>query len=147
MPQIVNMPTFEVHIDEDDRMSGRPRIGEVLLSPVADSRFLVISPGTAVSLPTMDGVPLLRGTRRASGPATQSEGEWQLKGGRRYVDSVTGLRLLCIWPGPGRLHVEGRALTMERDSRDRLVPVQIHAGCRSSRATVRCSANGSAIGF
>jgi len=114
-----------------DRMNGRPRIGEVLLSPTADARFLVINPGTAMSLPTLSGVPLVRGRRRASSSATRSEVDWQLKGGRRYVDVVSGLRLLCIWPGQGWLQCEGRGLIMERDSRDWPVPAMVRAKGRS----------------
>jgi len=84
-----------------------------------------------MSLPTLSGVPLVRGRRRASSSATRSEVDWQLKGGRRYVDVVSGLRLLCIWPGQGWLQCEGRGLIMERDSRDRLVPAMVRADGRS----------------
>jgi hypothetical protein len=98
-------------------MNEQPESGDILHSPVSSARFLVIDAGTAVSMPTIGDVPLVRGRARpcsaAVEPTGQGELQGELQGGRRYVDEARGLTLLCVWPGPGSLAHEGRPLAAD----------------------------------
>jgi hypothetical protein len=89
-------------------MRERPGAGDVLCSAVSDARFLVVDPGTAVSMPCLDGMRLFRGKPHPCSMAACSAADCELQGGQCYVDPVTGLTLLCIWPGRGTLHYDGR---------------------------------------
>jgi hypothetical protein len=91
-------------------MNERPKLGDVLRSPVSSARFLVIDPGRAVSMPTIEDVPLVRGRAQPCSAAAEPAGRCELQGGRRYVDAAKGLTLLCVWPGLGSLRYEGRPL-------------------------------------
>ena len=94
-------------------MNDRPKLGDVLRSPVSSARFLVIDPGTAASMPTIGDVPLVRGKAQPCSTAVDSAGQCELQGGRRYVDVRGGLTLLCVWPGLGSLRHEGRVLSTD----------------------------------
>jgi len=94
-------------------MNEQPKLGDVLHSPVSSAQFLVIDPGTAVSMPTIGDVPLVRGRARPCSAAAEPAGQCELQGGRRYVDVARGLTLLCVWPGPGSLRHEGRPLATD----------------------------------
>jgi hypothetical protein len=94
-------------------MNERPKLGDVLRSPVSSARFLVIDPGTAASMPTIGDVPLVRGRAQPCSAAIEQAGQCELQGGRRYVDVPKGLTLLCVWPGPGSLRCEGRPLATD----------------------------------
>lgn len=92
-------------------MTSGPAAGDVLFSAVSDARFLVTDPGTAAAMPSIDEVPLIRGRREPCSKAVHFDREDDLRGGRRYVDAVTGLTVLCIWPGRGSLGYQGRRLS------------------------------------
>jgi len=94
-------------------MNEQPESGDILHSPVSSARFLVIDAGTAVSMPTIGDVPLVRGRARPCSAAVEPTGQCELQGGRRYVDVTRGLTLLCVWPGPGSLAHEGRPLAAD----------------------------------
>lgn len=93
-------------------MKDRPAVGDVLCSTVSDARFLVTDPGAAVGMPTINGVRLVQGTGQPCSNAVHSTGDYELEGGRRYVDRVTGLTVLCIRPGQGSLLYQGRRLSL-----------------------------------
>ena len=84
---------------------------EVLCSSVSDGRFLVIDPGTASVVPSLNGAAMFRGERQPCSTAVGGAADCELRGGQRYIDVVTGLTLLCIRPGRGRLCYGGRRLT------------------------------------
>jgi hypothetical protein len=92
-------------------MTSRAAAGDVLFSPVSDARFLVTDPGAAAAMPSVDDVPLILGTREPCSKAVHFIQDDGLQGGQRYVDAVTGLTLLCIWPGRGSLGYQGRRLS------------------------------------
>jgi hypothetical protein len=98
-------------------MSDQPKLGDFLDSPVSNAQFLVIDPGTAVSMPTVGDVPLVRGGARPCSAAVEPAGQCELEGGRRYVDAARGLTLLCVWPGAGLLRHEGVRLSVTDDHR------------------------------
>lgn len=100
----------------------RPRFGDVLGNSQAEARFLVIDPGAAARMPSLDGVALCRGnpqpcSKKSALPAVACN----LQGGRRYIDELTGLTLLCVWPGEGSLRYEGRRMTPHIEAL-RLIP-------------------------
>jgi hypothetical protein len=100
-------------------MTERPSIGDVLCSPTSEARFLVIETGAADSPPSVNGAVLAPGERQAcSAPGGGSARD--LQGGKRYVDVVTGLMLLCIHPGRGPLDYEGRQMAPEEHRNGRL---------------------------
>jgi hypothetical protein len=91
-------------------MSERPRTGDLLCSGASNARFVVLDGGSAVHLPRLGGAAMVHGTpQRCSEPVTSGD-QWDLLGGRRYVDPTTGLTLLCIQPGDGALSYEDRPM-------------------------------------
>jgi hypothetical protein len=100
-------------------MIEQPVRGDVLCSPVSDARFLVIDTGAAIAMPCVDGVPMSRGKLQACSAAGGVRSGGELRGGQRYTDPATGLTLLCIRPGRGRLCHEGRRLILEGTRRSR----------------------------
>jgi hypothetical protein len=98
-------------------MSERPRCDDVLCSSVSDVRLLLIEVGAAESMPAVDGVVMVRGTPLPCSIADRSTADGELRAGRRYVDVVSGLTLLCIRPGRGVLCYQGRRLRLERSVR------------------------------
>jgi hypothetical protein len=101
-------------------MIEQPVCGDVLCSPVSDARFLVIDAGAAIAMPSVDGVPMSRGKLQGCSAAGGAPTGGDLHGGRRYTDPTSGLTLLCIRPGRGRLCHEGRRLIPESNRRTRL---------------------------
>jgi hypothetical protein len=91
-------------------MKERLSIGDVLCGSASDACFLVIDAGTAAGMPFVTGAALERGRPRPCSAAPPSTALFELEGGRRYVDPITGLTLLCVWPGRGPLCYEGRRL-------------------------------------
>jgi hypothetical protein len=89
---------------------GALRIGDLLASSISDARFLVLNAGSALHTPKLDGVALIGGKRHPCSEAVENTDDCNLRGGRRYTDSTTGLTLLCIQPGCGALHYEHRPM-------------------------------------
>lgn len=83
--------------------------GDVLCSPDSQARFLVLEVGSALGMPKLGSRLLARGRPLPCSTAEAVDGA-ELHVGRRYVDLVTGLTLLCIAPGRGTLRFEGRTL-------------------------------------
>jgi hypothetical protein len=126
------------------KVKSRPTVGDVLCSTVSDARFLVTDPGAAVGMPTIKGVPLVRGTRQPCSNAVHSTGDYELEGGRRYVDAVSGLTVLCIRPGQGSVGYQGRRLSPVSHRRTRRATMA-HAAqsyVMSERARDRLGASG-----
>jgi hypothetical protein len=93
--------------------------GLLCSSPVSDARFLVIhSPG---DMPAIDGSPMVRGVRQPCSAVVRPTSDCDLYAARRYVDAISGLRLLCMRPGRGSLSFQGRPLTQETLPTRRLV--------------------------
>lgn len=92
-------------------MSDRPSVGDWLLDSVSEARFVVIEPGAAVAMPSLNGVALLHGRPQPCSAVAQARPDCEVQGGQRYVDPVTGLTLLCVWPGSGSISYDGRTLT------------------------------------
>jgi hypothetical protein len=125
-------------------MNEQPKLGDVLHSPVSSAQFLVIDPGTAVSMPTIEDVPLVRGRARPCSAAVEPAGQCELQGGRRYVDVARGLTLLCVWPGPGSLLHEGRPLATDAHGPRKLLfrarlAMNEHSPPTYHRALLACS--------
>jgi hypothetical protein len=112
-------------------MSSRLERDEVLRSSVSDATFLVIEPGSADSMPTMNAVAMFKGRLRSCSTTADPATDCDLRGGERYVDVVTGLTLLCVWPGRGVLCYEGRRLTSQQGSLEQTSP---SAPARPSRS-------------
>jgi hypothetical protein len=90
-----------------------PRYDDVLCSPTSEAQFLVIDPGAANDMPSLNGAVMYPGRPQACSTAADGAAESELRGGQRYVDVVTDLTLLCIRPGSGQLRYQGRSLTPE----------------------------------
>jgi hypothetical protein len=102
-------------------MNEQPKLGDVLHSAASSAQFLVIDPGTAMSMPTIGDVPLVPGRARPCSAAVEPAGQCELQGGRRYFDVARGLTLLCVWPGPGSLRLEGRPLATDAHENRKLL--------------------------
>jgi hypothetical protein len=87
--------------------------GLVLCGPTSEARFIVMEVGTATTMPSLAHDVVVQGSRMACGTDASATGDTGLQGGRRYRDHVTGLTLMCIWPGEGPLAYEGRELLPE----------------------------------
>jgi hypothetical protein len=95
-------------------VTAEPRWNDLLSTRHSDARFLVVAPGTAKAMPELNAVEMMPDVPRACGTfGSPAEGD-DLQLGRRYVDSVTGLTLLCVWPGSGFLSYRGRPLVVEQ---------------------------------
>jgi len=121
-------------------MSKRLQPGEVLCSTVSGARFIVIRTGTALGMPSIDGVALFRGQLRPCSTMAQLRADCELQGGLRYTDPVTGLMLQCIWPGRGSLRYEGRWLPLEGEEYKRPQGSMRIRTCQS--ATIDLRGNG-----
>ena len=84
--------------------------GQILCSPVTEARFLVRDPGAANRMPTVNNHALVPGRPPPCSKEIGQVGHCDFRGGRHYLDPMTGLTLLCIWPGRGSLCYEGRPL-------------------------------------
>jgi hypothetical protein len=90
-----------------------------LCSSVSEARFVVIET-FGVDMPSIDDVAMFRGTRQPCSTVAHPASDSDLRAGRRYVDAISGLRLLCIRPGRGSLTYQGRPLIPEHGSGVRL---------------------------
>ena len=85
--------------------------GKRLRSNVGDTQIIVVrSPATPVEL-TCGGQLMMPNLATAAAAATSTENDTVL--GKRYVDTDTGLEVLCTKPGPGVLAADGRQLTIK----------------------------------
>ena len=91
-------------------MNERPGFGDVLCTAASDARLLVVGPGAAVRMPSLDGVALRPGKGQPCSKAALFAADCELRGGSRYADPLTGLTLLCVWPGRGALRYDGRQM-------------------------------------
>lgn len=87
--------------------------GDVLCNRASNARFMVIDPGGALGMPSVDGIPMSRGTRQPCGAVGEAPPDGEFRGGHRYRDPISGLTLLCIWPGRGVLCYGDRQMTPE----------------------------------
>jgi hypothetical protein len=86
--------------------------GKRLRSNVGDTEIIVVrSPATQVELSC--GGQLMTPNQATAAAATRSTDENDTVLGKRYVDSDTGLEVLCTKPGPGVLTADGRQLTIK----------------------------------
>jgi hypothetical protein len=86
--------------------------GKRLRSTVGDTEIIIVrSPATEVEL-SCGGQPMTANLGAAAA-ATAGTGENDTVLGKRYVDTDTGLEVLCTKPGPGVLTADGRQLTIK----------------------------------
>jgi hypothetical protein len=86
--------------------------GKRLRSKVGDTEIIVVrSPATHVELSC--GGQLMTASLATAAAATTSSDENDTVLGKRYVDTETGLEVLCTKPGPGVLTADGRQLTIK----------------------------------
>jgi hypothetical protein len=82
---------------------------------VGDTEIIVVrSPATQVELSC--GGHLMTANLATAAAATTSTAENDTVLGKRYVDTDSGLEVLCTKPGPGVLTVDGRPLTIKAPS-------------------------------
>ena len=86
--------------------------GKRLRSNVGDTEIIVVrSPATQVELSC--GGQSMTANLETAAVATTSTDENDTVLGKRYVDTDTGLEVLCTKPGPGVLAADGRQLTVK----------------------------------
>jgi hypothetical protein len=89
--------------------------GKRLRSTVGDTEIIIVrSPVTQVELSC--GGQLMTASLATAAAATTSTDENDTVLGKRYVDTETGLEVLCTRPGPGVLSADGRLLTIKAPS-------------------------------
>jgi hypothetical protein len=121
-------------------MMTRIECGDLLCSPVSTARFIVVAAGTAVEMPTVDGVPLAP-SRPQPCAATRRGQPFPLRGGQRYVDTQTGLIIMCVQPGDGALQYAGRSLTTEHAPRRRTFSSVVSRGSSRQAADPAATAS------
>ncbi|HEY1841018.1 MAG TPA: hypothetical protein VGG53_12520 [Mycobacterium sp.] len=85
--------------------------GNRLRSTVGDTEIIVIrAPAAPVEL-SCGGQPMTTNLAATVAGASTTENDTVL--GKRYVDTNTGLELLCTKAGPGVLSADGRQLTIK----------------------------------
>ena len=85
--------------------------GKRLRSNVSDTEIIVVRPpATSVEL-LCGGEPMTGNLTTAAAAASTTENDTVL--GKRYVDTDTGLEVLCTKAGPGVLSADGRQLTLK----------------------------------
>jgi hypothetical protein len=88
--------------------------GKRLRSKVSDTEIIVVqSPAAPVEL-SCGGQPMTADLATAAADASTTENDAVL--GKRYVDTDTGLEVLCTKAGPGVLSADGRQLTIKAPS-------------------------------
>jgi hypothetical protein len=95
------------------RLGTRIRVGQTLASTNGSGRFVVLTVGTALDVPCLNGQPLvvaLPAPCSASGQPRRSRED--LEPGARYVDERTGLEIMCTEAGIGALVCAGRPMTV-----------------------------------
>jgi hypothetical protein len=86
-------------------------VGKRLRSPVCDTEIIVVhAPDTLVEL-RCGGQPMAADAARNGSPLPGADQGTVL--GKRYVDDVTGLEVLCVKPGIGGLVADGRQLALK----------------------------------
>jgi hypothetical protein len=89
--------------------------GKRLRSNVSDTEIIVVrAPATPLEL-SCGGQPMIADPVSA-GTAPTNIGDNDTALGKRYVDTDTGLEVLCTKPGPGVLTADGRVLTIKAPS-------------------------------
>ena len=85
--------------------------GKRLRSKVSDTEIIVVrSPAAPVEL-SCGGQPMTADLAAGAAGASATENDTVL--GKRYVDTDTGLEVLCTKAGPGVLSADGRQLTLK----------------------------------
>ena len=85
--------------------------GKRLRSNVGDTEIIVVRPpATPVEL-SCGGQPMTANLATRAPAASSTESDTVL--GKRYVDTETGLEVLCTKAGPGVLTADGRQLTLK----------------------------------
>lgn len=91
-----------------------PIAGTVLTVGQHGPAFLVLATGSASRPVCFDGTELVRGRPIRCG--AENPGPRQVIGaGTRFIDPVSGLRLLCLRSGNGTLLLDGRQLIPEHE--------------------------------
>jgi hypothetical protein len=85
--------------------------GKRLRSTVSDTEIIVVRPPTAPVELSCGGQPVTANLSAADAGASTAENGTVL--GKRYVDTDTGLEVLCTKAGPGVLSADGRQLTIK----------------------------------
>jgi hypothetical protein len=89
--------------------------GKRLRSNMSDTEIIVVrAPATPLEL-SCGGQPMTADPV-STGTALPDTGEHASVLGKRYVDTDTGLEVLCTKPGPGVLTADGRVLTIKAPS-------------------------------
>jgi hypothetical protein len=89
------------------------RPGERLFSSVCDTSVVVVRPGQGVDVITCGGAPMTAESAEPTGKPATGFDEGTLLG-KRYVDEISGVELLCTKGGGGSLAVDGRVLTVKQ---------------------------------
>jgi hypothetical protein len=85
--------------------------GKRLRSTASDTEIIVVRPPTAPVELLCGGQPMTANLATADAGAPTAENDTVL--GKRYVDTDTGLEVLCTKAGPGVLSADGRQLTIK----------------------------------
>src|ERR1700733_4837041 len=83
--------------------------GKRLRSKVSDTEIIVVRPPTAPVELSCGGRPMTADLAAAAAGESTTENDIVL--GKRYVDTDTGLEVLCTKAGPGVLSADGRQRT------------------------------------
>ncbi|CQD18134.1 hypothetical protein BN000_04075 [Mycobacterium europaeum] len=85
--------------------------GKRLRGRVGGTEILVVRPPAAPVELSCGGEPMTADLAVNAAAASSTENDTVL--GKRYVDTETGLEVLCTKPGPGVLTANGRELTVK----------------------------------
>ena len=86
-------------------------VGKRLRSAVCDTEIIIVRQADRRVELQCGGRPMTSDDARAGSPSAGADGGTQL--GKRYVDELTGLEVLCARAGAGTLAVDGRELTIK----------------------------------
>jgi hypothetical protein len=89
------------------------RPGLKLSSAVSDAQVIVVRAPAADADLRCGGAPMVEGTPPGPSDAGGAGGEEGLLIGKRYSDADGTVELICTKPGPGRLTMDGRPLTIK----------------------------------
>ena len=89
--------------------------GKRLCSTVSDTEIIVVRPPETPVQLSCGGEPMTEGPA-ATGTNRASTDENNIVLGKRYVDTQSGLEVLCTKPGLGPLTASGRVLTIKAPS-------------------------------
>jgi hypothetical protein len=85
--------------------------GKRLRSNVSDTEIIVVRPPAAPVDLLCGGQPMTADLAARAAAGSVTDGDTVL--GKRYVDTETGLEVLCTKAGPGMLTADGRQLTIK----------------------------------